>query len=241
MPAALTKPHEPLPRWALFAAAVGAASALPHVPYLGVIARPFHLFKTLVHELGHGLTALLVGGQFGSLVVHLDGSGVAQTAASGRITGALVAAGGLVGPAVAGALCFALARTARTARAGLAVFGAFLLLADLFWVRSFVGLLVATSAAALMLAIARRGSGQAAQLALAFFGAELALSAYASRSYLFTDTAHTASGDMPSDVAAMASALLLPYWFWGALCAAFSIAVLAVGSWAFLRQDRARP
>jgi hypothetical protein len=33
----------------------------------------------------------------------------------------------------------------------------------------------------------------------------------------------------------MSAALFLPYWFWGALCAAFSVVALAIGAWIFLR------
>jgi hypothetical protein len=32
----------------------------------------------------------------------------------------------------------------------------------------------------------------------------------------------------------MSSALFLPYWFWGALCGAISVAVLALGVRAYL-------
>jgi hypothetical protein len=33
----------------------------------------------------------------------------------------------------------------------------------------------------------------------------------------------------------MASALFLPYWFWGILCGALSLALLAAGARRFLR------
>ena len=38
-----------------------------------------------------------------------------------------------------------------------------------------------------------------------------------------------------SDVANMAEALFLPYWFWGAVCGAISLAVLAFGLYLYLR------
>jgi hypothetical protein len=38
----------------------------------------------------------------------------------------------------------------------------------------------------------------------------------------------------------MSSALFLPYWLWGALCGAFSVAVLAVGLWTFVGSVRVK-
>jgi hypothetical protein len=61
------------------------------------------------------------------------------------------------------------------------------------------------------------------------------LSVFSRGDYLFTDVARTQNGAMPSDVANMANALFLPYWFWGAACGLFSVAMLALGAWFFLR------
>jgi bacteriorhodopsin len=42
----------------------------------------------------------------------------------------------------------------------------------------------------------------------------------------------------PSDTQAMANAIGGPYWFWGAVCAAFSAAVLLAGLWMYIRPER---
>jgi membrane-associated phospholipid phosphatase len=73
---------------------------------------------------------------------------------------------------------------------------------------------------------------------LVFLAVQLSLSVFSRGDYLFSEVARTGSGDFPSDVANMADALFLPYWFWGATCGAFSVAVLVVGLWAFLRSAR---
>ena len=79
------------------------------IPFGNFIAYPLMLFSTVVHELGHGLASLAVGGSFKQMVVFSDGSGVAtHTDAGGGISRALVSAGGLVGPAVVAGLAFAL-------------------------------------------------------------------------------------------------------------------------------------
>jgi len=43
---------------------------------------------------------------------------------------------------------------------------------------------------------------------------------------------------MPSDVAQMAENLFLPYWFWGAVCGLFAVAVLVLGLRAFFGSDK---
>ena len=54
-------------------------------------------------------------------------------------------------------------------------------------------------------------------------------SVFARGDYLFTPVAETAGGAMPSDVGQIAAALVLPYWFWGAVCGGISVLVLGYG------------
>ena len=73
------------------------------------------------------------------------------------------------------------------------------------------------------------------QLTVVFLAVQLTLSVFSRSDYLFTDVAHTSNGPMPSDVAVMQQALVLPYWFWGGVCALFSVTVLWFGIKRFLR------
>jgi hypothetical protein len=69
-------------------------------------------------------------------------------------------------------------------------------------------------------------------------GVQLALSVFSRSDYLFTDTARTATGSMPSDVAHISEALFLPYWVWGLVTGGISIAVLVGGMRSLLRETR---
>jgi hypothetical protein len=193
------------------------------------IGYPLVLLSTLAHEMGHGITALLVGGEFESFQMWSDGSGVARTRYSGRLASALVSAGGLCGPAIVAALFFVLSNKQKWARASLAVVGIALLVADILLVRSFFGFFFVGVLGVLFLWVATKGALWASQFTLVFVAVQLALSVFSRGDYLFTDVARTAGGDMPSDVAQMSNALFLPYWFWGAACGAFSVAILAYG------------
>lgn len=211
-------------------ASVLVTVALYAVPQGAVLAYPLMLLSTLAHELGHGVAALLVGGSFHRFEMWPDGSGVAQW--SGRVTRlelAAVAAGGLVGPAVVAAFGLVAGRRERGARSALYTAAVLLALAELLVVRSvfafvFVGLVIV-----LCWLTARHASGEVAQLVLVFLAVQLALSVFSRGDYLFTATADTAAGPMPSDVGQIAAALLLPFWFWGLACGLVSLAVVVWG------------
>ena len=68
---------------------------------------------------------------------------------------------------------------------------------------------------------------------------QLALSVFSRADYLFTATASTGAGAHPSDVAHIAEALLLPYWFWGGAVGLMSVLVLVLGLASFFRTARA--
>ena len=56
---------------------------------------------------------------------------------------------------------------------------------------------------------------------------------------MFSDGGMVGGVQRMSDSAAIADAMFLPYWFWGALTAVFSFAVLALGIYlAFRRQPK---
>ncbi len=196
------------------------------VPFGKTIAWPLILLSTLAHEMGHGLTAVLVGGDFHKFYLHADASGVAYTSTRGNLANAAVSAGGLVGPAIVGALFFMMAHRSR---ALFLLLGVGLLLAEVLVVRNLFGLAFVGGVAVLFLWLSVAKNEGLQRIAAYFVGMQLALSVFSRGDYLFTPTAETASGSMPSDVAHMAQALFLPYWVWGALCGAFSILCLVVG------------
>lgn len=210
------------------------------VPHGHTIAYPLVLISTLVHELGHGLTALLMGGSFEKFVMFEDGSGAAYWSGAVGDTGkALIAAGGLVGPAVGAAVCLMLARRARTARMCLVALGVLLAIANVLVVRNLFGWVFVAVLAGVCYLLAAQRSNQVAQLGLVFLAVQLALSVYSRGDYLFTQQAETAVGLLPSDSQQIADAMGLgPYWFWGAVCGAFSILVLLIGGWSLVRGAR---
>ncbi|HWM89278.1 MAG TPA: M50 family metallopeptidase [Thermoanaerobaculia bacterium] len=221
-------------------ASAAATLLLYNLPYVGrILARPLILLSTLAHEMGHGLTAALLGGDFLRLEMWMNGAGLAEMdlAGFGRIRQGLSIVGGLVGPAVAAAICFALGRTGRGARACLWGLGALLLIAELLVVRNLFGFAFVGVVLAACLLAASRLSPHGAQIAVVFVGVQLALSVFSRADYLFTQGATNPTGSYPSDVMQMQQLLFLPYWFWGVACGGTALAVLLAGLWMFWRRE----
>ena len=216
------------------AIAIAVTLALYWVPFLHWLAWPLLLLSTLAHELGHGLGALLLGGRLQALLLWPDGSGLA--AYSGRFSSlqlATIAATGLLGPPLAAFVLLLAGRSSRAAHAALAVFALLLAACVLLWAGSLFTVLVCLALVALLGLLAWRASPALSQVVCVFLAVQLALASFSRSDYLFTAQAHTAQGVMPSDVAQIAAALWLPYWFWGGLIALLSLALLALGAWRF--------
>ncbi|MES2503882.1 MAG: M50 family metallopeptidase [Myxococcota bacterium] len=204
--------------------------ALYVLPFGGLVIYPLLMLSTLVHEMGHGLTALLVGGKFYTLQMWANGSGVAQIGGlDNRWESAIVSAGGLLGPAIAAALGLVMSKQENLSRLTFSLLGAFLICAEFLWVRNLFGWFFVGSLGALYLWLAQQSNAWITRAALIFFSLQLSLSVFSRADYLFTPVAYTSAGIMPSDVAQIAAALWLPYWFWGGACALFSGLVLLLG------------
>jgi hypothetical protein len=200
------------------------------IPYGRVIGYPLVLLSTLAHELGHGIAAVLVGGEFLEFRLHDNGSGVAFTRSTHALQRAAVLAGGLIGPAVVAGLGFRFGRHEKAAKQTLMVIGTLLLITDVWVVRNLFGCFFVFVAAVLCILIAQKASPTLCQFSLLFVSTQLALSVFSRADYLFTKEANLGGGQvMPSDVAQMADVLILPYWCWGIACAGISLSVLYFG------------
>jgi peptidase M50B-like protein len=201
---------------------------------------PFTLLATYAHEMGHGLTALLLGGNFESLEMYANGSGLAHwTGDLGRLGRGLVAAGGLVGPSIAGAAILVASRAPARARILLYAMSVFMALSLIFVARSLFAVVFIGATAFAIAAIARFSARSwFGPFFVQLIAVQLCLAVFRDVSYMFSDGALVDGVLRPSDSAAIADALLLPYWFWGALTAAFSFVVLALGLYLALKNPQ---
>ncbi|MEA5601946.1 M50 family metallopeptidase [Nostoc sp. UHCC 0252] len=209
----------------LVAAAI-ATALLWQLPGGDYILYPFTILATWFHEMGHGLMAILLGGQFQKLQIFSNGSGVATYGirlSLGPIGPAMVAAAGPMGPPLAGAALIMASRSFRAATLCLKILGGFLLFSTLIWVRSSFGLVAIPLLGFIILGIALKTPRWAQGFAIQFLGVQACVSTFHQLDYLFSWSA----GPLGlSDTAQMQRYLLLPYWFWGGLMAIASLVIL---------------
>ena len=206
------------------------------IPYGHQILYPFTLLATYAHEMGHGLAAMLTGAEFEQLVLFPNGSGFARYRGHdiGRLSRAFIAAGGLVGPSIAGATLLALASRTGKYRFLLKVLAVLMLASGLIWARSLFSLVFAFGfAAAFWFGSRTKGSGPAFLVHLV--AVQLCLSVFSDLDYMFSDGAVVDGKVSLSDVSQIEQALFLPYWIWGGLVAMVSFAVLGFGLWQSLK------
>jgi hypothetical protein len=199
----------------------------------GMLLYPFTLLATWFHEMGHGLAAMVTGRGFERLVIFSDGSGYAETMGpigGYRLTDALIAASGPMGPAIAGALLIIASRSPTATRNALAVLSVALILSTLIWVRSLAGWLVLPALGVAIGLLALRGSAAWQNFVVQLIGVQACISVWRQFDYLFSPGGSVGGQAARSDTGAIADVLFLPYWFWGA---AISAAILALLWWGF--------
>lgn len=196
-----------------------------------LVLYPLTILATWFHEMGHGIAGMATGASFERLLIFPDGSGVAQMLApidGSRALVALVAFSGPMGPAVAGALLILASRSARSARTALSLLGAALILSTVIWVRSLTGWIVLPILGFAILALAYRGTPPQQRLGIQVLGVQACISAWMQFGYLFSSGGSIGGQLHRSDTGAIADALFLPYWLWGA---AISLAIAALMYW----------
>ncbi|MBD59316.1 MAG: hypothetical protein CL808_04245 [Citromicrobium sp.] len=200
-----------------------------HAPFGAWLLYPFTILTTWFHEMGHGIAAIAMGERFDHLLIYPDGSGVAVSEISpGRnvVQDAIIAAGGPVGPGIAGAALIASSRTLKGTRIALAVLGVALLVSTAIWVRSLTGMIVLPLAGFAILAIARNANPDQQRFAIQLLGVQACISVWTQTGYLFTRGGTIGGLPQVSDTGAVAEALFLPFWFWGIVLSAANVALL---------------
>jgi len=217
---------------------------LPSLPFGNFMIYPFAILTTWFHEMGHGLTALMLGQEFDRLMIFASGSGLAESRVAPdapRITLAAIAAGGPLAPSIVGALLILASAHARLWRATLWLAAAAIFASVIIWVRSPVGYFVLPLVAALLALTAWRAPPGLARFTLQFLGVLGAMSCLRDWNYLFTENAVIEGQAILSDTGQIAAVLGLPHWFWaGAIVLVSAVMVGAALKYA-LAEHRLRP
>jgi Peptidase M50B-like len=210
--------------WFWVAVAVSlAASLTPWAPFL---LYPFKIFTTWVHECGHALMTVLVGGRVTSIAIEPDTSGLTHSLVpGGRVARGLVASSGYLGAAVVGCLLVAATRVEKWARWILQSLGLAMLLTLLVWMRNPFGVVAVFAWGVALLMLSRKGTAASARFFLSLLAIQVALNAvYDIRVLFLIDRG-------ASDAATMARLFLLPSWFWATAWMTASATTLGATLW----------
>jgi len=205
--------------WLWTAAAVSLVVSF--TPWSQFLLYPFKLFTTWVHECGHALMTVIVGGRVTSIAIEPDTSGLTQSFVPiGRAARGLVASSGYLGAALVGCLLMVATRVERSAHTILLGLGACMLLTLVFWMRNAFGFVVVLLWGVALIALASRGIGNASRFLLSLLAIQVALnSLYDIRVLFLIDRG-------ASDAATMERLFLLPSWMWATAWMATSMAML---------------
>jgi Peptidase M50B-like len=217
-------PRRPIGNW--FWVAVAASLVVSLTPSAQFLLYPFKLFTTWVHECGHALMTVLVGGQVTSITIEPDTSGFTQGLVPvGRLARGLVASSGYLGSAVVGCLLMAATRIEKYAHVILLTLGACMLLTLVLWMRNLFGFGVVLAWGVALVTLARKGIGDAPRFFLSLLAIQVALnSVYDIRVLFLIDRGQ-------SDAATMARLYLLPSWMWATAWMLVSAAMLTGTLW----------
>jgi hypothetical protein len=183
------------------------------------VVYPFRVFVVFLHEVSHGLAAVLTGGRIVSIGLSFDEGGVCLTQGGSRF---LVLSAGYLGSLLIGALFLLAGAKRRGAPALVGTVGVFTLLVTVVFVRTWFGFFYGLAASALLLLVASRGKPVVSEVLVAAIGAMSCLYAVWD---IASDVILRSSPD--SDAEALARLTGVPAVLWGLVWIVASLAVLA--------------
>jgi hypothetical protein len=219
----------------LLVTVVAALAAL--VLWRTPLVYPLKIFVVFLHELSHGIAAVVTGGSIERIEISAAEGGVCYTRGGSRF---LILSAGYLGSLLWGALLLVVAARTRADRQVLALLGVLTVVVTLVWVRSLFGFAYGLLAGAALVAVAAYLPEMVADGLLRVFGIVSCL--YAVRDIADDLLFRSVPG---SDADALAKLTHVPGLLWGlawaALAVAGTVAALQVASTAETSLPAARP
>lgn len=189
---------------------------------------PVLFISTWAHELGHGMGAMMTGGEFRSLTVFADFSGVALTATRSSFSQGMVVIVGLLGPSLLGVWMIMLTRAFGLYRLALLSLAALMAL-SLIWAGDRFTFLTLGIAAAIISVMGWKVPDRAVLYIAYCLAISLCLSALTGFGYFFMGNAEVAGDFYRSDTGVLSDIWGGPYWLWGGIMVCLSVIILLAG------------
>jgi len=190
---------------------------------------PIVFLSTWIHELGHGMGAILTGGSFSKLTIYPPNlSGTALTSTTNNFQRLSVLFLGLLAPSLLGVVMIFLTRGLSWYRASLILLTVLLVLSQLWAADMFTRLTLAISAL-IFGGMAWKIPSSWLVYITQILAIALCLDALTDFRYFFMGGGVIDGVMMQSDTASISRILGLRYWFWGAVVTLLSIIILVLG------------
>jgi hypothetical protein len=182
------------------------------------VVYPFRVFVVFLHEISHGVAAVLTGGRIVSIDLTFNEGGVCVTQGGSRF---LTLSAGYLGSLLWGALFLLLGARRRRAPGVVALIGLFTFVVTLLFVRSGFGIVYGLVTGAVLMLLASRLRPEASEILLAAIGVMSCLYSVwdIASDLLLRHVPH-------SDAAALAALTGIPAVIWGLLWMAASVWVI---------------
>ena len=207
------------------------------IPYAEVLAYPFRIFVTFIHEGGHAIAALLTGNTVSSLSVATNSSGETYTTQGGLISQLLISSAGYLGSMAFGALLLILIRKSVAARlvllgSAILIFGLTLiyglfkpLFSGVAWSGIPFTLLAGSLISVGLVLLARFASAKVASFFVSFLAVQCVLNALFDLKTVFFLSSPFAK-PYHTDAMNMANATGIPAIFWAVVWIVLALGIL---------------
>ena len=207
------------------------------IPYAEILAYPFRIFVTFIHEGGHAIAALITGNSVSSLSVATNSSGETYTTQGGLISQLLISSAGYIGSMAFGALLLTLIRKSVAARfvllgSAILVFGLTMiyglfkpLYSGVAWTGIPFTLLAGSFISVGLILVARFASAKVASFFVSFLAVQCVLNALFDLKTVFFLSSPFAL-PVHTDAVNMANATGIPAIFWAVIWIALALGIL---------------
>jgi len=203
---------------------------LMNVPYGRYVLYPFSIFSTWVHEMCHGIAAIMMGGNITKLMIYPDGSGLAYyTYPGGTLRRAFITSGGYSGTATVGGILLLFRRTKRGPRMGICGLAATMLLSCAFFVRNGFGIAFLTAMGLVLIVLGLKLPSQRLRDLFVLLAATCSLNVITSIHNLFGNDCYINGEPSYTDAHTMSEKVFLPYWFWASVWMIYALFMTSIG------------
>jgi hypothetical protein len=207
------------------------------IPYAEILAYPFRIFVTFIHEGGHAFAALLTGNSVSSLSIATNSSGETYTTQGGLISQLLISSAGYIGSMAFGALLLILIRKSVAARfvllgSAILIFGLTMiyglykpLYSGVAWSGIPFTLLAGSLISVGLILVARFASAKVASFFVSFLAVQCVLNALFDLKTVFFLSSPFAL-PVHTDAVNMANATGIPAIFWAVIWIVLALGIL---------------